>query len=291
MTRLPRKEFPVTGMRRFGSLLVCAAIAILAVPMVVMAQTEGMTYDEYKIQLAQYEQRTVAAKRSLAECKAAGEEISGQIADAEAKTRGVMCEIYALTDTDEAGFDAYMAELGRIESRLMALLGLSDDALFEVRDEFDGITERVEELQAKKMALYPANKAKLKNITQLIERITARMPAKRIKPYTVARNDNLWKIAKSQEIYGNAYLWPRIYVENRGLIKNPDLIYPSWVLNVPYGVDRGQHLVLQGNTLSTIAGDVYGDATKWHKIFEANKSQIYDANLIFPAQVLDVPGN
>ena len=63
------------------------------------------------------------------------------------------------------------------------------------------------------------------------------------------------------------------------------------MLNVPFGVDRGQHLVLQGHTLSNIAGSVYGDATKWHRILQANKSQIMDANLIFPAQVLDVPGN
>ena len=281
----------MTRMKRFGFLLACTAITLAAVPLVAMAQTGGMTYEEYKVQLAQYEKRTTDAKRALAECQAAGEELTKQTSDVEAQTRGVMGEIYALCDTDEAGFDAYMAELGRIESRLMAMLGLSDDALFEVRDEFYGIEERVKELKESKMALYPGNKAKLKNIDQLMERIIARMPAKRIKPYTVARNDNLWKIAKKAEIYDNAYLWPRIYVENRGQIKDPDLIYPNWVLNVPFGVDRGQHLVLQGNTLSNIAGKLLGDATKWHRIFQANKSQILDPNLIFPAQVLDVPSN
>lgn len=278
-------------MRLFRSLLVCAAIAILVVPMVASAQTDGMTYEEYKVQLAQYEQRTAAAKRSLTECKSAQEELNTQIADVEAQVQGVMNELYALMDTDEAGFNAYMAELGRIESRLMAMLGLSDDALFEVRDEFDGIVERVKELKAMKLALYPANKAKLANIDNLIERVNARMPAKRVKPYTVLRNDSLWKIAKSPEIYDNPYLWPRIYVENRGMIKNPDLIYPDWVLNVPFGVDRGRHLVLQGHTLANIATKAYGDATKWHQIYEANKTQIYDPNLIFPAQVLDLPGN
>ena len=281
----------MTRMKRFGFLLACTAIALAAVPLVAMAQTEGMTYEEYKVQLAQYEKRTADAKNALGECKAAQEELANQIADADAQTRAAMAEIYALLDTDEAGFNAYMAELGRIESRLMAMLGLSDDALFEVRDEFYGIEERVKELKAMKLALYPANKAKLKNIDQLMERIIARMPAKRIKPYTVVRNDNLWRIAKKAEIYDNAYLWPRIYVENRGRIKDPDLIYPNWVLNVPFGVDRGQHLVLQGNTLSNIAGKLLGDATKWHRIFQANKSQILDPNLIFPAQVLDVPSN
>ena len=109
--------------------------------------------------------------------------------------------------------------------------------------------------------------------------------------HEVMAGDNLWNIAKKPSIYSDAFLWPRIYLENRGMIKNPDLIYPDWVLNVPFGVDLNQHLVTRGQHLSTIAGAVYKDPTKWHRIFRANQSQILDANLIFPAQVLDIPVN
>ena len=164
----------MTGTKLFGSLLVCAAILTLAVPTMAVAQTDGLTYEDYKIQLAQYEQRAAAAKRALAECQTAGKELSTQVGDIETQTRGVMGEIYALTDTDEAGFNGYLGELGRIESRLMAMLGLSDDGLFEVRGEFDDITERVEQLGGMKLAHYPANKSTLANIGQLIERINAR---------------------------------------------------------------------------------------------------------------------
>lgn len=55
--------------------------------------------------------------------------------------------------------------------------------------------------------------------------------------YTVqARTENhdcLWRIAEYDSIYGNPFLWPRIWRRNRQLIQNPDLIYPGWKLLIP----------------------------------------------------------
>ena len=50
-----------------------------------------------------------------------------------------------------------------------------------------------------------------------------------------------------------------------------------------------QYTVVPGNTLSAIALQWYGDATKWPRIFEANRHQIANPNLIFPGQVLRIP--
>jgi nucleoid-associated protein YgaU len=50
-----------------------------------------------------------------------------------------------------------------------------------------------------------------------------------------------------------------------------------------------QHEVVAGDTLSGIAQHWYGDATQWPRIFEANRNQVLDPNLIFPGQVLRVP--
>ena len=275
---------------RIGYLLVCAAVAVLALPQMGLAQ-DGITYEDYKVQLAQYEKRSAEAAGALAECKSAGEALSQQIADTEGQIAGVMQEIYALVGSDEAGVSNYMGSLDRIEAQLMGLMNLSDSDLFDKRDEFDNLSELVKKMKENKISLIPAAAANLRNIEQLLERIDSRMPAKRIKNYTVLRNDSLWKIAKMPDIYDNPYLWPRIYVENRGTIKDPDLIYPASILKVPFGVDRGQHLVLQGHSLSAIASQVYKDASQWSKIYQANKSQILDPNLVFPAQVLDVPAN
>lgn len=255
----------------------------------VSVTAQEMTYEEYKIKLAEYENRTAEARRALAACKEAGDKLRAEIQGVDGQIAGVNKEIYELLGSNQAEIDAFLAELNRIEARLMGLLKLSEEALFEKRDEIDSIEARVAEMKQDKRALLPDAAKKLANIDQLLERLKARMPRKRIKEYTVVRGDNLWNIAKKPSIYSDPYMWPRIYVENRGKIKNPDLIYPDWKLNVPFGVDLNQHLVVSGQSLSTIAAAVYKDPTKWHRLLKANQAQILDANLIFPAQVLDVP--
>jgi nucleoid-associated protein YgaU len=47
------------------------------------------------------------------------------------------------------------------------------------------------------------------------------------------RRDCLWRIAEYNFIYGNPYLWPKIWRRNRKLIQHPDLIYPGWKLVIP----------------------------------------------------------
>ena len=46
---------------------------------------------------------------------------------------------------------------------------------------------------------------------------------------------------------------------------------------------------MPGDTLSAIAQHWYGAAGQWTRIYEANRDQILNPNLIFPGQVLRVP--
>ena len=50
------------------------------------------------------------------------------------------------------------------------------------------------------------------------------------KMYTVQKNDTLWGIAK--RFYGNGAQYPKIVAANPG-IKNPNLIYPGQVFQIP----------------------------------------------------------
>jgi nucleoid-associated protein YgaU len=59
-------------------------------------------------------------------------------------------------------------------------------------------------------------------------------------------------------------------------------------LTDPYG-GFGQRTVVAGDTLSSIAASEYGDATLFPRIFEANRDQLHDPNLIHPGQVLRIP--
>jgi nucleoid-associated protein YgaU len=47
------------------------------------------------------------------------------------------------------------------------------------------------------------------------------------------RRDCLWRIAEYDFIYGDPYLWPKIWRRNRTQIQNPDLVYPGMLLIIP----------------------------------------------------------
>ncbi|HVI59481.1 MAG TPA: LysM peptidoglycan-binding domain-containing protein [Luteimonas sp.] len=49
------------------------------------------------------------------------------------------------------------------------------------------------------------------------------------------------------------------------------------------------YTVQKGDTLSHIARQFYGKANAWNRIFEANRDQLDDPDLIKPGQVLKIP--
>lgn len=54
-------------------------------------------------------------------------------------------------------------------------------------------------------------------------------------------------------------------------------------------LQSGFYTVKSGDTLSGIAKEQYGEASKYPKIFEANKHMLKDPNKIYPGQVLRIP--
>jgi nucleoid-associated protein YgaU len=57
---------------------------------------------------------------------------------------------------------------------------------------------------------------------------------------------------------------------------------------VPAGT-ANTYTVQKGDTLSAIAQHHYGKASRWHAIFEANRDQLDNPDLIRPGQVLKLP--
>ncbi len=49
------------------------------------------------------------------------------------------------------------------------------------------------------------------------------------------------------------------------------------------------YTVVSGDSLSKISKRIYGDASKWKQIYEANADQIKNPDLIYPGQVLEIP--
>ena len=59
---------------------------------------------------------------------------------------------------------------------------------------------------------------------------------------------------------------------------------------VPNVADQERtYTVVAGDTLSKIAKREYGDASKWHRIYEANKDTIKNPDLIYPGQTFKIP--
>jgi nucleoid-associated protein YgaU len=53
--------------------------------------------------------------------------------------------------------------------------------------------------------------------------------------------------------------------------------------------EQRTYTVVKGDSLSKIARHFYGNAHHWRRIFEANRDQISNPDLIRPGQVLKIP--
>jgi nucleoid-associated protein YgaU len=51
--------------------------------------------------------------------------------------------------------------------------------------------------------------------------------------WSVRTGDSLWRISSRDDVYGDGAKWPRLYESNRGLIRDPDLIFPGQELSIP----------------------------------------------------------
>lgn len=106
--------------------------------------------------------------------------------------------------------------------------------------------------------------------------------------YKVIEGDWLSKIASMREVYHEGAKWPMIYEANKDKIKNPNLIYPGWVLLIPY---LDNYSVIPGDYLTLIASyySIYSNSRRWPEIYEANKDKIKDPDWIYPRQEFVIP--
>ena len=93
-----------------------------------------------------------------------------------------------------------------------------------------------ESIAESKEALRLAQVVAEKTGTAIAERNTDTTSPEGWKKYTVKKRrpaDTLWRISGLRENYGNPFLWKRIYQANQDKIKNPNLIYPGQVFDIP----------------------------------------------------------
>lgn len=111
--------------------------------------------------------------------------------------------------------------------------------------------------------------------------------------YVVRRGDTLSKIAKRH--LGSAKRWPELYSANKGAVRNPHWIQVGQTLTIPgaqvaaHNTNSKTYVVRRGDTLSTIAAHQMGDASRWDKIFAANREAIRNPHVIYPGMRIVLP--
>jgi len=267
-------------------------ILLLVINNSAFSQERKIEMDNYQTQLATMQQREADARAKLDQLDADIADLKNQIDETQRQINTTWDEIYAMLGTNEAGVDAYRNALASIEREVDGLAALSPEELFKRRDDLEDIEKRLEEKKQSKIAFLTEMENKLMAIDGKIAALKAKMPANIYDEYIVVKGDYLWKISKKDEIYGDPYQWIRIYCVNKDQIKDPELIFADQNLKIARGVGKDEYLVVKGEYLSSIAGmaKVFNDPTKWTSIYEANKDLITDPNVIYPHQVLKIPG-
>ncbi|MBX3042967.1 MAG: LysM peptidoglycan-binding domain-containing protein [Candidatus Kapabacteria bacterium] len=111
---------------------------------------------------------------------------------------------------------------------------LSEAVLLERQADVVALENELNELRASKISLIPEFYNK---IIALAKDIRGLYREKKITTYTVGtwaeNRDCLWNIAGKIDIYSDPFMWPKIWQGNTDQIRNPDIIFPGQVLQIP----------------------------------------------------------
>lgn len=269
------------------------ALALSSVSFAQSYNYEEMEMDEYNALLQEWQARLDAANQGIAAEDTKIADLTKQTDEVQAQIDATWDEIYAALGSSREEDEAFKKQIQALRADVSALLGMSPDEIYRRKSEIQGFKDRLAELRANNLALLSDNMAALDNIESMIKQAEEKGKPAQPDTYTVNRGDYLWRIAGMSDIYGDPYAWSRIYTSNRDQIKDPDLIFPAQIFQIPRDVGPNEHLVVKGEFLSKISGysNVYGSPFQWQKLYEANKEVVTDPNIIYPYQVLSIPRN
>ena len=81
--------------------------------------------------------------------------------------------------------------------------------------------------------IYRANRDQIKDPNMIHPNQVIKIPRGLPYEWKVYKGECLWKIASYPEVYGDATKWPEIFRANKDQIKDPDLIYPNQIFEIP----------------------------------------------------------
>lgn len=193
-----------------------------------------LTCDEAEARIKAYQAKIDALNRNLEAAKSAISEAENNLSRQTQNLQDCEKEILALIGATEADVEAFRQKLGVIEGKVRQMKGLSNDVLADRRAEVEQLEKDLNELRKDKLSVLPEFYDK---IISLARDIKGLYREKKISGYTVGTwaqdRDCLWNIAGKMEIYSDPFQWPKIWQANTDIIRNPDIIHPGQVLQIP----------------------------------------------------------
>ena len=227
-------------MRLTFSILLLLAFALPAAAQVKLDPNKAdslLTEEEAEIRLANWRAKVASLESQRSSLlgdvnteKAKLETLNKELADCNQA-------IYDLIGATESDVNNFRERLGRVRTRVNEMKQMSDEDLSKRISEIDVLWNDLNALRKEKIALLPEFYDQIVQLARDIQQLRDRARNFRGNSYTVgtwARDRAcLWNIAKKDEVYNDPFMWPKIWQANTDQIRNPDLIYPGQVLQIP----------------------------------------------------------
>jgi nucleoid-associated protein YgaU len=205
------------------------------------------------------------------------------------KTTGRTVDVKGGDYYTEAQFDSlsngdrakYCSDLEAERARLKADSAATHEKIKTTRKNIEALRGQISPTEKEILKL----ESEIRTLTSQINQYQA-LP----REYEVVANDCLSIISNRDDIYADAYKWPRIYRANLDKIEDPVWIYPGMKLAIPRELPT-EHRVAPYETLETIAGywEIYGDPAQWSRLYDANRDRVKDPYDIPPGTVIVIP--
>lgn len=193
-----------------------------------------LTCDEADARIKEYQRRLDALKANLANVQQSVTQAESQLASQERNLIDCNKEILQLIGATDQDVNAFRQKIGVIEGKVRQMKNLSNDVLADKRSEVEALEAELNTLRQNKLSVIPEFFDKIIVIAKDIKSLYRE---KKISGYTVGTwaqdKDCLWNIAAKIEIYGDPFQWPKIWQANTSIIRNPDIIHPGQVLQIP----------------------------------------------------------
>lgn len=193
-----------------------------------------LTKDEATMRIEEFQRIVKGLEDRLAELNSKHTTLKSDLEKTNKALKDCQDELNILIGANDADIAAFRQRLGILEGKVREMQRLSEDKLLERQEDVKLLEAELNELRGNKISILPEFYSK---IIALAKDIRGLYREKKISTYTVGtwaeNKDCLWNIAGKIEIYGDPFMWPKIWQGNTDQIRNPDIIFPGQVLQIP----------------------------------------------------------